>query len=129
MPKYIILFFWVTLLFAACSPAKTDKSILPRNQMISLLTDIHIADGQMDNVASVNQDTLYKYGEGKYLAVFKKHHVDSTIFRKSVRYYAGKPEQFEAMYEEILKRLAAKTDSANKELLKTNNGPRSKAYR
>ena len=95
--------------------------------MISLLTDLHIVDGSVYNMVSVNSDTLYKYGTGRYLALFKKHHVDSSMFRKSLKYYTARPVEFEAMYDEILKHLATKTDSANKSLLKSNNGQRPNA--
>jgi hypothetical protein len=95
--------------------------------MISLLTDLHIVDGGLYNMVSINPDSLYKYGTGRYLALFKRHHVDSTMFRKSLKYYTARPVEFATMYDEILKRLASKTDSANKLLLKSNYGQRPKA--
>ena len=95
--------------------------------MVSLLTDIHIVDGGMYNMVSINVDTLYKYGTARYLAIFKRHHVDSSMFRRSLKFYTGKPVEMEAMYDEILKHLTDKIDSANKSLLKSNNGQRPKS--
>jgi len=128
MHKYIILFFSATLILSACKHGTTDQPIIEREQMVGLLTDLHIVDGGMYNMVSINADTLYKYGTARYLALFKRHHVDSSEFRRSLRYYAGKPVELEAMYDEILKHLADKTDSANKALLKSNNGQRPKVY-
>jgi hypothetical protein len=120
MHKYIILFFLAMLTLPACKRAKPGKQIIPRDKMISLLTDLHIVDGGMYNVVSVNPDSSYKYGTGRYLALFKKYHVDSATFRRSLKYYTGKPAELESMYEMILRNLANKTDSANKLLLKSN---------
>jgi hypothetical protein len=127
MHKHIILFFWLTLIFSACEHADSDKTIIKRDEMISLLTDMHIVDGGLYNMVSINPDSLYKYGTGRYLALFKRHHVDSTMFRSSLKYYTARPVEFETMYDEILKHLASKTDSANKSLLKSNYGQRPKA--
>ena len=121
MLKYIFPFFWAVLLFSACSGDKTEKGIIPKDQIISLLTEVHLIDGGIYNVVSVNPDTLYKYGNGRFLTLFKTHHVDSVTFRKSLKYYSGKPAVLEAMYEAVLKRITDKIDSTNKELLKTNN--------
>ena len=116
MHKYIIFFFWVTLILTSCKHAESDQAIIGRDKMVHLLTDLHIADGGMYNTISVHPDTLYKYGTARYLALFKKYHVDSSTFRRSLKYYSRKPVEMEAMYEEILKELAAKTDTANKSL-------------
>jgi len=128
MHKYIILFFSATLILSSCRHATNDQRIIERGQMVSLLTDLHIVDGGMYNMVSVNPDTLYKYGTARYLALFKQHHVDSSTFRRSLKYYTGKPLELEAMYDEVLKHIADKTDSANKSLLKSNNGQRPKTY-
>jgi hypothetical protein len=127
MHKYIIIFFWATLNLASCKHAQSDQSVIKRDQMVSILTDLHIVDGGMYNSVSVNPDTLYKYGTARYLALFKRHHVDSSMFRRSLKYYTGKPVELQAMYDEILKNLAAKTDSANKSMFKKNNAGRPNA--
>ena len=124
MHKYIIFFFWVTLILTSCKHAESNQSVIGRDKMVSLLTDLHIVDGGMYNTISVNPDTLYKYGTARYLALFKRYHVDSSTFRRSLKYYSGKPVEMEAMYEEILKNLTARTDSANKLLYRRKDAQR-----
>ncbi|BAU54505.1 DUF4296 domain-containing protein [Mucilaginibacter gotjawali] len=126
MHKYITLFFSVSLLLFACTAGKSNGKIIEHDQMVRLLTDIHILDGSLYNAVSQSPDTLYKYGTARYLTLFKKYHVDSIEFRRSLKYYTTQPIEFQAMYDKILVDLQAKTDSINKKLLKTTNAPHPK---
>jgi hypothetical protein len=123
MPKYIASFFLVTLFLSACNGNKSEKEIINTDEMINLMTDMHIVDGSMYNSVSQSSDSLYKFGIAKYMALFKKYHVDSVQFRKSLDYYTNKPVEMGKMYDVILDKLQKKTDSLNKKLLKNQNAP------
>jgi hypothetical protein len=112
MRKYITLFFSVSLFLFSCSKNKAAAGILDRDRMTSLLTDIHIIDGRM--YMRMAPDSLYKYGTGVYLALFKKYNTDSVQFKKSFRYYSTQPDELAAIYDQVLKNLQQKTDSLNK---------------
>ena len=113
MRKYNRLFFSVLIFLVACKSTGTPNGIIKQDQMTDLLTDIHIVDGSLYNVLQV-PDTLYKYGNGKYMGVFKKYHTDSVRFKKSFKYYAANPDKLEAIYEQISKNLKQKSDSLTK---------------
>jgi hypothetical protein len=123
MRKYITLFFSVSLFLYACTGNKSNQKIIQHDQMVSLLTDMHILDGSLYNTVSQSPDSLYKYGTARYLKLFKKYNVDSVAFRQSLKYYTTQPVEFQAMYDKILANLQAKTDSINKKLFKVNNAP------
>ncbi|TWR31291.1 DUF4296 domain-containing protein [Mucilaginibacter pallidiroseus] len=112
MHKYIILFFSVLLFCAAC---KEDKpaGILDRPHMISLLTDIHLADGEL-YIVPQQADSLYRYGTNKYKQVFDKHHTNGAQFKRSFAYYSKNPEVLQGMYDELMAIMQRKTDSLNK---------------
>jgi len=112
MRKYITLFFLVTLFLFACGGSKTPAGILDRQHMISVLTDITIVDGSLYNYGA-NPDSVYKYGTGKYLALFKMHHIDSAEFSKSLNYYSTKPTEIAGIFDDVSKILKQKTDSLN----------------
>ena len=124
MRKYIILFFSVILFLSACGNATPD-GIINKDDMAAVLTDVHITDGRMLNMSQAS-DTLFKYGRGRYDAIFKKYHTDSTQFKNSYRYYAVHPTLLTAIYDVVLKNLQAKSDSLSN-ILKKQNPQRGKA--
>jgi len=123
MHKYIILFFSGLLLLVACK--KTPEGIIKPDEMASVLTDVHLADGSMINIPQI-PDSIYKYGMGKYLEIFKKHHIDSAQFRSSYKYYTLHPDELVSIYDVVLKKLTVKSDSINA-LIAKNNTAQSKA--
>jgi hypothetical protein len=120
MHKYITLFFSVSLFLFSCKGDKTPDGIIKRNQMTSLLTEVHLVDGRMYGIFQ-SQDSLNKYGTSRYDALFKRYHTDSAQFKKSFKYYATKPAELQKMYEQILATLKQKTDSLNKVQRKTDS--------
>lgn len=112
MPVYKILFFSVCFFLCACG-SKTPPGIIEKKQMVDVLTDVHIVDANLNNISQHN-DSLYKYGMGQYLQVFKAHHTDSAQFKKSFAYYSRYPDQLNDMYDEVLSRLKFRVDSVNK---------------
>jgi hypothetical protein len=108
MRKHIILFF-LALLFFACNRVKTPDGIIKEDVMIPLLVDIHIIDGSLANESTV--DSLYKYGTGRYIYIFKKYHTDPAKFKKSIKYYTLQTDNMIKMYSEVARILQAKADS------------------
>ncbi|HEY4198779.1 MAG TPA: DUF4296 domain-containing protein [Mucilaginibacter sp.] len=113
MHKYNKLFFSVLIFLAACKSGPAPGEIIKKDRMVTLLTEIHIVDGSMYNLMQV-PDTLYKYGTGRYMAVFKKYNTDSVQFRKSFKYYSARPDLMQSIYEQVSKNIKQKTDSLNK---------------
>lgn len=113
MHKYLILFFSVSLFFAGCKADGPPPGVMDPEKMVNMLADIHTVDGQLYAIPQ-QQDSIYKYGINKYKAVFKKYHTNDATFKKSLKYYSTQPEQIQAMYDTVQKRIAFKTDSLNK---------------
>src|ERR1700744_5093518 len=100
MLKYITLFFLTVAFLSACKSDRIPDGIIEKTKMVGVLTDVIITDGTMYNVTQ-NPDSLYKYGTGKYAAVFKKYNVDSSQFNKSFRYYTGRPIEMQAIFYKV----------------------------
>ena len=113
MHKYITVFFSTLLIFAACKSDKQREGVIDQPQMINLLTDIHLIDGQLYAIPQ-QPDSLYKYGSARYAAVLKRYHTNDAALRKSLKYYSMQPEVIQDMYETIGKKIKTKIDSLNK---------------
>lgn len=113
MRKYIILFFSVSVILFSCEKNKLPAGILDQNRMVNLLVQVHLTDGRLYAVAQ-HPDSLYKYGMGRYMNVFKMCGTDSAQFRKSYQYYARQPAVMVDIYDKVLKDLDQKKDSVNK---------------
>lgn len=97
MTRLILLFFALTF-FTSCDFYGTPAGIIPRDKMISVLTDIQVVDAY---VSALPIDSLKKNKIDFYTSVFKKYQTDSTQFRKSMEFYSKDPDQMQLMYEKI----------------------------
>ena len=113
MHKYIILFFSVLLFSVSCKNDSTPPGVLEKPQMLSLMTDIHVTDGELYNVAQ-QPDSLYRYATDRYRLLFKRHHITENQFKKSLEYYSRQPEVIQEMYDTLAVIVQRKTDSLNK---------------
>ncbi|MBE9583124.1 DUF4296 domain-containing protein [Mucilaginibacter sp. JRF] len=121
MRKYIILFFSALAVLCSCGD-NTPDGILDEKQMADVLTDVHVANGTLFMIPSM-PDSLYKYGLGKYLLVFKQHNTDSAQFTRSYKYYTRDIQQLVAIYDVVSKNLQKRSDSLNKVYLKMQQKP------
>ncbi|OOQ61767.1 DUF4296 domain-containing protein [Mucilaginibacter pedocola] len=112
MRNYIILFFSALVILTACK-SKVPPGVIPQEQMVSLLTDVHLTDGGMYSIPQV-PDSLYRYGKARYIALFKRHKTTSKALETSLKYYSTQPPELMAIYEQVSKNIQAKIDSLNK---------------
>jgi hypothetical protein len=113
MQKYKILFFSLLLFCLGCTGDDIPKGVMDEDKMVSLLTQIHIADGSMYNTMQL-PDSLYKYGVSKYDMILKNFHTDSNQFKKSMHFYTQRPDILVKIYEQISDNLKQVSDSLNK---------------
>jgi hypothetical protein len=109
-------FFIILLLFVlpSCREKKDiPPGILPENQFISLLVDIHIADASL-NILQI-KDVKFKFNaDDYYYSVLKKHNTDKKTFDNSLQYYSKDLVKLNKIYDEVLKRLSIIEGNLNK---------------
>ena len=96
---YIIVFF----IFLSCESKvnyEKPKDLIPKDQMIDLLTDMHLVNG----ITGVKRKDGLKAND-YILVLYEKYHIDSTQFAASNLYYVSHISEYEKMFKEVEKRM------------------------
>lgn len=73
--------------------------------MVSVLTDIHLADGVINTIKIKDKSTGYL--SNKYFElVLDKHKIGRDTFEESLRYYAYHTEELDKIYEKVIVNLS-----------------------
>jgi hypothetical protein len=110
MRKIIILLTIITL-FVSCKEEVVNKPerLIEKDVMVSIMYDLSILEAiRNQNPASLD---TFKINSRDY--IFKKYKIDSVQFAKSNVYYASDYNEYKSMFEQINKRLLAKTKSVD----------------
>lgn len=78
------------------------KDLLSQQQMIDILTDVHIVEGAKIG-RKVMGDTLLM--DTYYNKVFSKHKINKKLFEDNFRYYSSDPEKMDFIYEKVVENL------------------------
>lgn len=92
----------VVFLFSCESKVNYEKpkDLIPKEQMIDLLYDMHLAVG----TSNLRNKNLEK--DRNYMSlVYEKYNIDSTRFAISNIYYTSQVDEYEEMFEEVERRL------------------------
>lgn len=99
-----LLFMLSLILFIACESKvkyKEPDNLIPREQMINLLIDMHIANG-----TTGARDKTDDEMERNYMSlVYDKYQIDSTRFAESNFYYVSNIDEYESIFKEVQERL------------------------
>ena len=113
MNKFIYILI-LSVFFGACTSntiIKKPENLIPKEQMVDLLTDIFIANGG-DNIKNINLQRSTNY----FPFVFEKYKIDSTRFRGSNYYYTSRIDDYDEILEKVDKRLKALKEQYDNEI-------------
>ncbi len=113
MKKFSYLFFLSVFLMACTSNTiiKKPDHLIPKNQMVDLLTDMLVAAGA-ENIKNVNLERNVNY----FPLVFEKYGIDSTRFKESNYYYTSQIDDYEKILKEVDERLKALKEKLENEI-------------
>lgn len=104
MRKISYLLF-LGIFFIGCTSntiMKKPDHLIPKKQMVDLLTDLVIASGA-ENIKNNDLQRNINY----YPLVFKKYGIDSARFKESNYYYTSRIDDYEEILKEVDERLKA----------------------
>ncbi|MFA5296721.1 MAG: DUF4296 domain-containing protein [Lutibacter sp.] len=103
--KKISYFIFLSIFFMACTSntiIKKPDHLIPKNQMVDLITDMLIASGA-ENIKNINLERNVNY----FPLVFEKYGIDSTRFKESNYYYTSRIDDYEQILQKVDERLKA----------------------
>lgn len=87
----------------ACGKAEDKPAgLLTKEQMINILTDIHITEAKVSRMSFRSYDStqiVYKEFEND---IFKKYKTDSVVYRQSYNYYLEHMAEMDEIYTAIV---------------------------
>ncbi|MBL4938862.1 MAG: DUF4296 domain-containing protein [Lutibacter sp.] len=114
MNKNIYIVILSVFLYACTSNTiiKKPNDLIPKEQMVDLLTDMFLAKGG-DNIKNTNLQRNVNY----FPFVFEKHKIDTVRFKESNYYYISRIDDYDEILgkvDERLKALKKQYDDENK---------------
>ena len=101
MKPEIILF--LVLLFVSCDSETTVPSdLLQPDKMTEVMEDIYLSEGIVASSGSPDRTAERQLAIDYYSVVYKKHKVDSTVFRKSFDYYTMHPKLMQQVSDHVM---------------------------
>ncbi len=100
----LFLVFFVLFLFSCSNNRPSSSNIIPRDTLISLIVDLHIADVILLNpnvqskISDISSNKLYQ-------TILNNYHISKERFKKSMDYYASSPETLDSIYDIVIERL------------------------
>ena len=80
-------------------------TILSKEEMVSILTDIYVAEGAMA-YHKTKKELTPEMSTRYYKQIFKKHNINHRILKDNLRYYNSTPEIMEDIMEDVLANLS-----------------------
>jgi hypothetical protein len=109
----------LSILTGSCTSRKNKldkKNLIPEKELVSLLTDIHIADGLLE-LPSVNKWASALDSISSYYQVIEKHGYTKENMDKTMKYYFLKePKKLNKIYDQVLGILSEMEARVGKEL-------------
>ena len=98
------------LLLISCSKKeeKIPENILPKEKMIPIMVDVHLAEAKIQSNNLSMTDSTKKIAAGYYKNVFEKNKITEQQFRESFLYYSRHLDLLNKIYEEVISELSKK---------------------
>jgi len=116
MKKLSIVILVIGLLFS-CASNETPDYVIPQEEMIDIIVDIHIIDGMM-TVHTVRREILRQKTSNLYDEVFARYGYTRSDFDTSIYYYSLNINDYDEMYKEVLNKLSEKEAKIKEEGIK-----------
>jgi hypothetical protein len=106
MLKYFLCILGTVCCFIACDGEQNPPAdLLPKEKMADILADIHVAEARITSMQLRSLDSSVLVFERMQQQIWKKHKVDTTLYRKSYTFYTSNPAYLSDIYDKVEKKL------------------------
>jgi hypothetical protein len=121
MTRYTFLILIIfSILMGSCSSRKNKlnkRNLIPEKELVSLLTDIHIADGLLA-LPKVNFWASSLDSISSYYQVIEKHGYTKEVMDRTMKYYfLNNPKKLNKIYDQVLGILSEMESRVEKEFI------------
>lgn len=110
--KKILLGVLALLAFSCRRTQDLPDGIIPQEQMVSIIAELQLIETAVARLNLQSYDSSKVAFQYLQQQTLEKYGVDSSSYRKSFEAYAKHPADMELIYNDVLKILEAKSDSA-----------------
>lgn len=105
--RIILIFLFIGSSFWACEQKDTTpEGILPREEMVSFLIDLHIAEARI-NELNLRRDSAEKFFRIVEDSLFRKNGIESdSVYFKSYEYYLSDVQGLDDIYSAVVDSLS-----------------------
>jgi hypothetical protein len=102
----ILFFLGLTGGLLSCDSQESPPSdLLSEEKMADILADIHVAEARVTNMQLRSLDSSVLVFEQMQEQIWKKHQVDTSLYRKSYTFYTSHPTYLTEIYDKVEKKL------------------------
>lgn len=101
------------LIFGCSSEEKSPDNALSQDQMASILTEIHLAESRVTKLQLKSLDSSLMIFNKLKADIWKKHKVDTLVYRNSYSFYMTHPKLMAQIYEKVNKKIEIREKNKN----------------
>lgn len=102
--KKISYFVFIMFFLFGCNKSRTPDYVIPPDEMVSVLVDIHLADGMLTS-HKVNSELQINDSVNIYNILLYNHGYSRKDFDTSLYYYGKNIALYDKIYHEVLNQL------------------------
>src|SRR6056297_1017281 len=102
--KKIFYFISIMFLLFGCNESRTPDYVIPPDEMVSVLVDIHLADGMLTSY-EVNPEQQINDSVNIYNILLYNYGYSRKDFDTSLYYYGKNIALYDKIYHEVLNKL------------------------
>lgn len=92
---------------------KAPKGLIPKEKMADVLTDIHIAEARVSTLSLRSLDSSIMVFNRLEQQIWKKHAIDTSMYRASYNYYVGRPDDLNTIYKIVSQKIEKREKKKN----------------